>query len=306
MKKRKVDLLILSDIHLGTYGCRAKELKAYLKSIKPKMVVLNGDIIDIWSFSKSYFPKAHFGVLRQLLKFAADGIPLYYITGNHDEMLRRFSGFSSGNFHLVDKLVLDLDGHKAWIFHGDVFDASMKHSKWLAKLGGFGYDLLICLNLVINFFLQKFGMPRMSFSKKVKDNVKKAVAFVQDFEKVAADIAIDQAYDYVICGHIHTPQKRYIENKKGKVLYLNSGDWIENLTALEYHNKQWRIYQYEETILKKEKENPDVAPSFDQVTQKVIANELEAVRYANFVEEGVRLINDGGAQSTRFSKKLGN
>lgn len=285
MKKRKVDLLILSDIHLGTYGCRAKELITYLKSIKPKMVVLNGDIIDIWNFSKRYFPKSHFGVLRQLLKFAADGIPLYYITGNHDEMLRRFSGFSSGNFHLADKLVLDLDGKKAWIFHGDVFDASMKHSKWLAKLGGFGYDLLIFLNVIINFCLHKIGLPRMSFSKKVKENVKKAVSFIQDFEQVAADIAIDQGYDYVICGHIHNPQKRHIENNKGKVLYLNSGDWIENLTALEYHHNKWSIYHFEESKSDGGAPQTDEAPSFDQVAQKVITKEIESVRYANFLEE---------------------
>jgi UDP-2,3-diacylglucosamine pyrophosphatase LpxH len=288
MKKRKVDLLILSDIHLGTYGCRAKELISYLKSIKPKMVVLNGDIIDIWNFSKKYFPKSHFGVLRQLLKFAADGIPVYYITGNHDEMLRRFSGFSSGNFYLEDKLLLDLDGKKAWIFHGDVFDASMKHSKWLAKLGGLGYDLLIVLNIFINFCLQKMGFPRMSFSKKIKDNVKKAVSHIQDFEQVAADIAIDQGYDYVICGHIHTPQKRIIKNKKGRVTYLNSGDWIENLTALEYRKKEWHIYHFQDDDTSEAEIASDLAPSFDQVSQKVMKLETKAVRYqTTLLEEEV-------------------
>ncbi|MEM1123372.1 MAG: UDP-2,3-diacylglucosamine diphosphatase [Bacteroidota bacterium] len=284
MKKRKVDVLILSDIHLGTYGCRAKELITYLKSIKPKMVVLNGDIIDIWNFSKRYFPKSHFGVLRQLLKFAADGTPLYYVTGNHDEMLRRFSDFSSGKFHLVDKLVIELDGKKAWIFHGDVFDASMKQAKWLAKLGGVGYDLLIGLNVIVNFGLCKLGMPRMSFSKKVKDNVKKAVSYIQDFEEIAGDIAIDQGYDYVICGHIHNPQKRIIQNQKGQVVYLNSGDWIENLTALEYSKKEWQIYQFEENHYKEGEAQPDAAPSVEQVTRKVIAQEITSVRYANFVE----------------------
>ncbi len=244
MSKRKIDILVLSDLHLGTYGCRAAELLTYLKSVKPKMLVLNGDIIDIWQFSKRYFPKTHIGVVRQLLKIAASGIPVYYITGNHDDALRRFSGLSLGNFHLLDKLVLEVDGRKAWIFHGDVFDASIQCSRWLARLGGYGYSFLILLNVLINYGLRKMGRPRMSFSKKVKDNVKKAVSFISDFEETAAEIAIRKQYDYVICGHIHNPQKRIIQNEQGQTTYLNSGDWIENLSALEYKNGQWDIYRH--------------------------------------------------------------
>jgi UDP-2,3-diacylglucosamine pyrophosphatase LpxH len=146
--------------------------------------------------------------------------------------LRRFSGFSLGNFHLVDKLLLDLEGKKAWFFHGDVFDASIQYSRWLARLGGYGYSLLILINVMINFVLSKLGKEKMSFSKKVKNNVKKAVSYINDFEVNAAEIAIERAYDYVVCGHIHNPQIRTVKNEKGQVVYLNSGDWIEHLSAL--------------------------------------------------------------------------
>ncbi|NUY79965.1 UDP-2,3-diacylglucosamine diphosphatase [Flavobacterium sp. MAH-1] len=244
MKKRKIELVVLSDVHLGTYGCHAKELLQYLNSIKPKILVLNGDIIDIWQFRKSYFPKSHLKVIRKIIDFTSKGTKVYYLTGNHDEMLRKFSGTNFGNFKLDDKLVLDLDGSQAWIFHGDVFDASVQHSKWIAKLGGWGYDYLILLNRFINWCLHKLGKEPYSFSKKIKGSVKKAVKFISDFETTATELAIEKGYDYVICGHIHEPKITEIENKHGKTMYLNSGDWIENLTALEYNKKRWKLYRY--------------------------------------------------------------
>lgn len=247
MKKRKLDLAVISDVHLGTYGCRANELLNYLKTISPKVLVLNGDIIDIWQFNKRYFPKAHMKVIKYITSLLSQGTKVYYVTGNHDEMLRKFKGFRLGSFEIVNKLILDLDGKKAWIFHGDVFDVTMQHSKWLAKLGGVGYDLLIMINTFVNWCSKLMGFGRLSLSKKVKNSVKGAIKFINDFEQTAADIAIDNQYDYVVCGHIHQPQKRIIKNKNfEEVLYLNSGDWIENLTALEYKNKKWSIYEYAE------------------------------------------------------------
>ncbi|MGO4904061.1 UDP-2,3-diacylglucosamine diphosphatase [Flavobacterium sp. W20_MBD1_R3] len=247
MKKRKVELVVISDVHLGTFGSHAKELYNYLCAIKPKVLVLNGDIIDVWQFRKSYFPKAHLKVIQKIISFASKGTKVYYITGNHDEMLRKFSDMSMGNFALVDKLVLDLDDKKAWIFHGDVFDASVQHSKWIAKLGGLGYDYLILLNRFVNWCLLKIGKEPYSFSKKIKAGVKKAVKHISDFEKTATELAIENNYDYVICGHIHEPKIIKKENKNGATLYLNSGDWVENLTALEYNNKRWKLFQYSET-----------------------------------------------------------
>ncbi len=252
MEKRKIDLLVLSDLHLGTYGCHGKELLQYLDQIEPGTVILNGDIIDIWQFKKRYWPASHMQVLRRLLKFAEKGIPVYYLTGNHDEMLRKFSDYRLGNLYLRDKLVLELDGKKAWFFHGDVFDVSMQYSKWLARLGGQGYDLLIILNRGVNLLLEKVGREKISLSKRIKDGVKTAVRFISDFEQIAADLAIERGYDYVVCGHIHQPVIKTMFAKEpggnahaGKsVTYLNSGDWIENLSALEYHLGQWSLYRY--------------------------------------------------------------
>lgn len=252
MEKRKIDLLVLSDLHLGTYGCHGKELLQYLDQIEPGTVILNGDIIDIWQFKKRYWPASHMQVLRRLLKFAEQGIPVYYLTGNHDEMLRKFSDYRLGNLYLRDKLVLEVDGKKAWFFHGDVFDVSMQYSKWLARLGGHGYDLLILLNRGVNLLLEKLGRDKISLSKRIKDGVKTAVRFISDFEQIAADLAIERGYDYVICGHIHQPViKTMFARQQGNspasdkyVTYLNSGDWIENLTALEYHLGQWSLYRY--------------------------------------------------------------
>ena len=240
--RRKLDVCVISDVHLGTFGCHAKELNEYLKSIKPKVLVLNGDVIDIWNFRKRYFPKDHIKVLRTILKMAQTGTKVYYITGNHDEALRRFTDFKLGNIHLRNKLVMDFDGKKGWIFHGDVFDMSIQQAKFIAKLGGWGYDLLILINRFVNNVLEKLGREKYSLSKKIKDSVKKAVKFITDFEDTAAELAIDKGYDYVICGHIHQPQMREVTNDKGTTMYLNSGDWVENLTSLEYLQGQWRIY----------------------------------------------------------------
>ena len=255
--KRPVEILVLSDIHLGTYGCHAKELLQYLKSVQPKMVVLNGDIIDIWQFSKRYWPKSHMKIIKHVLGWITKNVKVHYITGNHDEMLRKFVGFKIGSFKIANKLLLPMENNTAlaWFFHGDVFDITMQHSKWLAKLGAVGYNTLIIINRVVNYISEKIlGRGKLSLSKKIKNSVKSAVSFINNFEKTAADIAISNKYDYVICGHIHQPEKKIITTEKGKILYLNSGDWIENLTALEYNNGNWHLYKYNPELFKNDKE----------------------------------------------------
>jgi len=238
MNKRKLDAVVLSDVHLGTYGCHATELITYLRSIDPKLLVLNGDIVDIWQFRKHYFPAAHMQVIKEIFSLMSKGTEIVYITGNHDESLRRYSGLRLGNFRLEDKLVIDMDGQRTWIFHGDVFDATTKGSaKLIAKLGGHGYDILILVNRAINWILKSIGREKMSLSKKVKNSVKKAVSWIGDFEQTAAELAIENQYSTVI---------RTVETDKGSVVYMNSGDWIENLTSLEYNEGQWEIYQYDE------------------------------------------------------------
>lgn len=249
MKKRKIDLVVISDVHLGTYGCHADELIAYLNSIQPKKLVLNGDIIDTWQFSKNYFPPSHMKVLRKIIGMASKGTEVFYITGNHDEVLRKFSDTTMGNLHISDKLVLNLDGKKAWFFHGDVFDVSRQNAKWITKLGGYGYGTLILINRFVNWCLLKMGRERYSLSEIIKNKVKGSTKYIRDFEKTGVDIAIENHYDYVICGHIHQPKKEIHITKKGKCTYLNSGDWVENLTALEYSFKRWKIYKYNQDKL---------------------------------------------------------
>jgi UDP-2,3-diacylglucosamine pyrophosphatase LpxH len=242
--KREVDLVVISDVHLGAIGCHAKELLQYLRSINPKMLVLNGDIIDIWQFRKRFFPKSHLMVIRYLIGLITKNTTVVYITGNHDELLRKFVKFEIGSLKLVNKLLLGLGGKQAWIFHGDVFDVTMRYSKFLAKLGSSGYDILILLNSISNFVLTSLGREKISFSRKVKHSVKSAVSYINKFEETAAEIAISRGYSYVICGHIHQPEIRTIKTSQGEVLYLNSGDWVENLSSLEYHHGKWTIYNF--------------------------------------------------------------
>jgi UDP-2,3-diacylglucosamine pyrophosphatase LpxH len=259
MNKRKIDIVVLSDIHLGTFGCRAKDLDEYLSTIDPDVIILNGDIIDIWQFSKKYWPKSHMKIIKKLIGFLAKGKMVYYITGNHDELLRKFTDFRLANFTLTNQLVLQTGNQKTWIFHGDIFDVTVQHSKWLAKLGAFGYDSLIILNAIVNWFSEKLGMGRMSLSKTVKNGVKSAISFINDFEKLAAEMAIAKGYDNVICGHIHQPSIKQVTTKKGSIQYLNSGDWVEHLTALEFYDNQWKLNFFQPTKRRKNANNEDNA-----------------------------------------------
>ena len=275
-KKRKIEVLVLSDIHLGTFGCNAKQLLRYLKSVKPQTVILNGDIIDMWQFSKRYWPNSHMKIVKHILHWVNKKVKIYYITGNHDEMLRKFTGFKMGSLQIVDKVILPLGNNKtAWIFHGDVFDVTMQHSKWLAKLGAAGYDALIHINRFANFISEHFFKKgKLSLSKKIKNSVKSAVKYINNFETTAADIGISNHYDYVICGHIHQPEMREISNQHGSIMYLNSGDWIENLTALEYNDGEWKIYKYNEAELEEEidEEPGENILSNNELFENMVAN----------------------------------
>jgi UDP-2,3-diacylglucosamine pyrophosphatase LpxH len=244
-KKRRLGVAVVSDVHLGTYGCHAPELLRYLKSIRPQVLVLNGDIVDIWQFSKNYWPPSHMRVVRYLAGLAAKGTKIYYLTGN------------------------DLPHGRTWLFHGDVFDVTMQHSRWLARLGGKGYDLLILLNRLVNFGLHKLGRSKVALSKAVKDRVKSAVSLISDFEQTAATIAADQGYRYVACGHIHQPEIKTLATPQGAITYLNSGDWVENLTALEYTTEAgWALYRYAD--------DPRMLPQPGEASDTPEADELAA------------------------------
>lgn len=208
---------------------------------------------------------------------AANGTKVHYLTGNHDEMLRKFSDFSMGNLHLSDKLVLTIQDKKAWFFHGDIFDVTMKHSKWLAKLGGKGYDLLIILNRAINYLLSKMGKEKISFSKKIKNSVKEAIKFISDFEQTATDLAIRSGYDYVVCGHIHQPAIKEYWNDEGSVVYLNSGDWVENLSSLEYHKGEWKLVFFDASKFSQLKANKTADPIAINLLESLILQKRKVI-----------------------------
>ena len=268
--KRSIEILVISDIHLGTYGCQSKALLNYLKSVDPKIIILNGDIIDIWQFNKRYFPKSHMKIIKYFLNLIQDGKTIYYLTGNHDEMLRKFNGFELKNFKILNKKVINLNGHQAWFFHGDVFDLTMQYSKWLTRLGAIGYDALILINSALNFILSKLGRPRYSLSKKVKNSVKGAVKFINKFEETVVGIAFERKYKFVICGHIHQPAIKKYSIKNKNITYLNSGDWVENLTSLEYHNKKWTIYQHDNNHYEEELVNDESDLSAKELFQGML------------------------------------
>jgi UDP-2,3-diacylglucosamine pyrophosphatase LpxH len=279
--KRKLEIAVISDTHLGTHGCHAKELLNYLKSIKPDILVLNGDIVDMWQFKKSFFPKEHTKILNRILKMSISGTKVYYITGNHDDTLRKFSDLSIGDLHLRDSLSLIIGGKRHWFFHGDVFDTSVIQFRWLAQLGGKGYDLLVRMNKTVNYLRQLLGFEKVAFSKIIKMRVKEAVKFINDFEHQAIESAKNKGYDVVVCGHVHSPQQR----TEGSVLYLNSGDWVENLTALEYAFGAWDLYHYNE--LDYELRNPklDIILSDIDLEEDLRIQNPQAVFVAQFLEK---------------------
>ncbi|NNL02990.1 MAG: UDP-2,3-diacylglucosamine diphosphatase, partial [Eudoraea sp.] len=203
MKKRRIEVAVISDVHLGTPNCHADELMAYLSSIDPKKLILNGNIIDIWQFKNHFFPASHLKILKKIIGMASKGTEVIYITGNHDEKLRRFSDTRIGNLSIQDKLVLKLDGKKAWIFHGDVFDISFPQIKWLAKMGDTGFGLVLRFNRVFNRFFAKIGKEKYSLTGKIKSSVKNADKYISIFKQTAIETALAKGYDYVICGHIH-------------------------------------------------------------------------------------------------------
>ena len=267
--KRDVEVVVISDVHLGTQGCRAKELLNYLKSINPEILILNGDIIDMWQFKKWYWPKTHLKVVKNIIGKAARGTKTYYISGNHDELLRKFSPIKLGKLQVVDKLVLYLNGQRVLFFHGDVFDAVMKYSKFIAKLGAISYDSLILINSIINRIIKLFGNRKVSLSKKIKDSVKSAVKYINKFEETAAIHALKKGYNQIVCGHIHKAEIRTINVNNESICYMNSGDWVESLTALEFNNSKWTIYNYGESFIDTNDKEPEDLAIIDNSNKTV-------------------------------------
>jgi len=223
MSIREMEVAVISDVHLATHACHPKKVLKYLKSIQPKTLVLNGDIIDSWRFSRNYFPKPHMKVVRQLIKMMEKGVQVYYITGNHDEFLRKFDKIQIGNLRIINQLVLDLDGHKTWIFHGDIFDLIIHESKWLAKIGAASYGLLSLLNNALQPILRLFGKNETIIYRSIKKRFLREKPEPSVFEKKIGEVAVNQGYDTVIFGHTHNPKVKMPNIKQQVVKNPNCG-----------------------------------------------------------------------------------
>lgn len=270
MRKRKLDICVISDAHLGTYGCYADELLAYLSSIEPSILILNGDMIDVWNFQTPYFPSSHLNVVEKILSMASNGTKVYYIKGNHDHMTLGTTAKDLGAITFCKKLVLNLNGKKTWFFHGDIFDVPFLSVKWFSKLGDIGFAILLGVNTAVNSYLKSRKKEKFSFSKKIKESGPNSEVYISDFENKVIDLARDNNFDCVVCGHVHHPKKQLIESAKGNVLYLNSGDWVIHMTALEYSFKRWKLYRYQ---------NDKLSPFFVDATLKATSlNDLMTSR----------------------------
>lgn len=220
----------LSDIHLGTRGCQADALLDFLKRHTCDRLYLVGDIIDGWRMASSlYWPQSHSDVIRHVLTLAKRGTEVIYVTGNHDEFLRRFSDHSFGNIRLVDRAEhRTATGQRLLVVHGDEYDVITRYHRWIAWLGDVGYQFLLAVNRVNNAVRERLGHGRWSLSAWVKHRVKRAVNYISEFEVALARECERQGYDGVVCGHIHHAEIRDI----GCIRYLNCGDWVESCTAL--------------------------------------------------------------------------
>ncbi|MBI1776624.1 MAG: UDP-2,3-diacylglucosamine diphosphatase [Proteobacteria bacterium] len=223
----------ISDIHLGTRGCKAEYLLDFLKHTESQYLYLVGDILDFWRMRKSwYWVQAHNDVIQKLLRKARKGTKVVYVPGNHDEMFRDFVDHRFGGIDVRQDTVHEtLDGKRLLVIHGDVFDAVVTYARWLALLGDSAYALALTLNQWLNFVRRHCGYPYWSLSGYLKQRVKNAVDYVSRFEEALADEARRRGLDGVVCGHIHKAEIRDI----GGVLYCNDGDWVESCTALVEH-----------------------------------------------------------------------
>jgi len=233
----------ISDVHLGTAGCKAEYLLDFLRHNRSDTLYLVGDIVDAWQLRRNwYWRQAHNDVIQKLLRRARKGTRVVYVPGNHDEPLRDYLGLSFGGIEIVDETIHTLaDGRRMLVIHGDLFDGVIRHAKWLAHLGDTLYTWILKLNHWVNHFRTRLGFPYWSLSQYLKHKVKNAVSYISDFEEALTHEAKRRGLDGVICGHIHKAEIREIDG----LLYCNDGDWVESLTALvETHAGELKIIEW--------------------------------------------------------------
>jgi UDP-2,3-diacylglucosamine pyrophosphatase LpxH len=233
--------VIISDVHLGSEGSKAKEVTLFLKSVTCETLILNGDIIDGWQLKKGgSWKKKHTAFFRTILKMIENQhTRVVYLRGNHDDFLDQIIPFSLGKSFTIQREFILKSGKKNFLItHGDIFDSVTSNMKWLAYLGDVGYTILLTFNKLYNQYRSWRGLEYYSFSQRIKQRVKEAVNYVSDFEEKLVSLAKANHCEGIICGHIHKPDIRQI----GDITYMNSGDWVESLTALvEDHKGNWEL-----------------------------------------------------------------
>ncbi len=222
--------MFLSDVHLGTRGCQADMLQAFLRRYEADRIYLVGDIFDGWRLKRGWhWPQAHNNVVEALMAKAHAGTPIVYVPGNHDEVMRNYLGTHFGGIEVKSTHDhIAADGRRYLVTHGDQYDVVVVNAKWIAHLGDRAYNGVLMLNTALNRIRRLWGGQFWSLSNWAKQQVKRAVNFIGEYEAVLADEARRGGYDGIICGHIH---KAEMADRNG-ILYLNCGDWVESCTAI--------------------------------------------------------------------------
>ena len=229
----KYRTIFISDFHLGSKGCQSSMLLDFLRNTRSDYLYLVGDIIDGWRLKNKWFwPQEHNDVVQKILRKARHGTKVYYVSGNHDELVRKFVPINLGEVNIVNEAIhITADNKKLLILHGDKFDAIIRVAPWLAHLGDYAYDFALWTNVTLNKIRKRLGYKYWSLSKFLKLKVKKAVSYINRYEEVVANYAFKKNMNGVVCGHIHHASDKII----GDVHYYNDGDWVENCSALVEH-----------------------------------------------------------------------
>jgi len=253
--------IVISDVHLGTKGSKPKEVARFLKQFTCENLILNGDIIDGWQLKKSgSWKRKHTRFFNRILKMIEQSnTKVFYLRGNHDDFLDQILPLKIGNLSIQTDMIYESHGKKYFVTHGDVFDSITTNLRWIAYLGDMGYTFLLWLNRILNYYRFKRGLPSFSLSQYVKNKVKSAVSYVAQYEEELAKMAKSKNCDGIICGHIHKAENRTIDG----IEYLNSGDWVETLSALaEDHEGNWQLIYYNEVDFK-QINSPKITPHFE-------------------------------------------
>ena len=263
-ERRRFRTIWISDVHLGTKGCNHELLIDFLDHTDSETMYLVGDIIDGWRLKKKvYWPPEHSDIVWRILKRAKRGTRIIYIPGNHDEMVRPFSGMNFGGVEIMRAAFHDTaDGRRLMVLHGDEFDTIMLAHRWLAFVGDALYHVMMKLNNWVAAARKRLGLPYWSISKAAKNKVKNAVEFISKYEEVVARAAAERGVDGVVCGHIHTAEFRSFEYGGKRVEYWNDGDWVEGCNALvEHADGRMEILHWPDEVARRNRCESDVTPS---------------------------------------------